>query len=403
VIPVRIVVVGGGVVGLLTAMECGRLGAEVDLVDQADLPSRLATSYDRHRVVRALHRGDAGLTRAAARAQQGWLEVERRVGARFYHRVGALTAMPPEEVPPNLALLTAAGAAGRAVSPVELATRYPRIRFPAGLAAVVEPVAGAVLADRALAVLTGWLGGQAGVRLFPRRRVVDIDDAGFLRLADGHVLAADRIVVAAGPWSRDLLPAELSRDLTLYRQSMLSYAPTPSRRAWAGVPAIPALGTAQGAWLMPPVAGTPVRLSAASACRAVTELADRVTPAHWRSQLVDHFRDLLADFDPAAVVGANDGYYLADTATGGPVLATFGDGTVWAYAACGGMSFKFAPLVAGAVADRALGRRPRRTGLDPVDRPRELAPGRRPGGYPTAATPRPGPTLPTGLARSESR
>jgi glycine/D-amino acid oxidase-like deaminating enzyme len=377
VIPVRVVVVGGGVIGLLTAMECVRAGAQVELVDQAELPSPVATSSDRHRVVRALHRGDAALTRAGARAHEAWQSVERRLGTRFYHRVGSLTALPVPEVEGNLGLLAVAGVSGQAVSAKELATRYPHLRFPAGLAAVLDPAAGAVLADRALAALTGWLRDQPEVRLYSRRRVVELDGAGFLRLADGTVLAGDRVVVAAGPWSRDLLPAALAGELTLYRQSALSYDPGPARQEWAGTPAVPVLGTVHGAWLMPPVADTPVRLSAASACRAVPELTDRQTPAHWREHLVEEFRELLAGFDPAAVVGAADGYYLADTATGGPLLATFGDGAVWAYPACGGMSFKFAPLVAGAIADRVLERPARLTGLAPVDHPRRLQPSSR--------------------------
>src|SRR5262249_60613757 len=93
----------------------------------------------------------------------------------------------------------------------------------------------------------------------------------------------------------------------------------------------PALGSAQGAWLMPPVGDAPVRLSAASACRAVPELTDRATPDHWRDHLIDQFSTLLADFDPAAVVGATDGYYLA--APAGPLLAALRGRAVLAVAA----------------------------------------------------------------------
>lgn len=368
----RVVVVGGGVIGLLTAMECVRAGAQVDLVEAADLPSPLATSYDRHRVVRALHRGDAVLTRAGARAHEAWLAVEQRLHARFYHRVGSLTAVPAAEVTSNLELLAVAGVAGQALSPEQLADRFPHLRFPHGLSAVFDPAAGAVLADRALGALTQWLRDQPGVRLYHRRRVVELDRPGAVGLADGTVLAGDRVVVAAGPYSRDLLPAGLAGELTLYRQSTLSYDPGAARQQWAGTPAIPVLGTVHGAWLIPPVADTPVRLSAASACRAVPELTDRVTSAHWRDHLVEEFRSLLTGFDPAAVVGAADGYYLAESATDGPLLATYGDGAVWAYLACGGMSFKFAPLVAGAIADRVLQRPARLTGLAPIDQPRRL-------------------------------
>jgi glycine/D-amino acid oxidase-like deaminating enzyme len=369
----RVVVIGGGIIGLLTALECILAGAQVDLVDQAGIPSPAATSYDRHRMIRALHPGDATLTRAAARAHQGWRDVEGRLGARFYHQVGALTALPAANVQPSLALLTAVGARAQALSAGELSERYPQIRFPAGSAAVVEPGAGAVLADQALTALARWLGGQPAVWLHPHRRAVEVDEAGLVRLADGGVLVGDRVVIAAGPWSRDLLPAALSGNLTLYRQSVLSYAPTPSWDAWAGMPVIPALGTPEGAWLVPPVACTPVRLSAASACRAVPEMTDSVTSGRWLDHLTGLFGALLADFDPAAVVGAADRYYLADVPNGGPMFATLGEGAVWAYAACGGMSFKFAPLIAAALADRTLGRPPRPAGLPAIDQPLRFA------------------------------
>jgi len=374
----RVVVVGAGVIGLLTAIECVRAGARVTLVDQAGIPSPAATSYDRHRVVRALHPGDPSLTSAAVRAQRGWRDVERRLGTSYYHPVGALTAMPPGAVPGSLALLAAAGAeAAYPVPPEALPARYPRIRFPAGLAAVVEPGAGVVLADRLLAALAAWLGGHPAVRLHPRRRIVGVGrdrrSRPTVRLDSGAALAGDRVILAAGPWSRDLLPAALADSLTLYRQSVLSYAPAPSRRAWAGTPAILGLG---GAWLIPPVGDTPVRLSAASACRPVPEMTDHGTDDRWRDHLVEVFGELLTGFDPAAVVEAKDAYYLADDTGEGPLLAALGPDPVWAYAACGGMSFKFAPLVARAIADRALGRPPRPTGLS-VDQPRHVATVRR--------------------------
>jgi sarcosine oxidase len=363
----RIVVVGGGVIGLLTAMECARAGARVDLLDQGGLPATSATSNDLTRVVRALHCGDAALTAAAARAHEGWLEVERRVGGRFYHRVGVLTAMPAAEVGANHAMVTAAGLPSRMVTAAGLGERYPQINFGPGRAAVFEPATGAILAREALLALARWLRGQPAVHLHPHREVVAVDGTGGVRLADGTALTGDRVVVAAGPWSRSLVPAVLATDLAMQRQTMLSYA-----AAWSGMPAVLGLGESGDAWLMPPVAGTPARLSAASACRTVPEMTDRVAPRQWRDHLVRRFAALLADFDPAAVTGAADGYYLADATSGGPLLAG-GEWPVWAYAACGGLSFKFAPLIARALADRAVGRPPRRTGLEPVDHPRRLA------------------------------
>lgn len=376
----RITVVGGGVIGLLTAIECVRAGGghEVDLVDAGPIPSPSATSNDRLRVVRALHRGTPTLTLAAAGTHAGWMDVECLVGTRFYHPTGALTAMPPQDASAELALLTTAGAKAWTLSPADLASWYPGIRFPAGSGAVLEATAGVVLADHALVAMARWLGAQSRVRLHPHRQVVAVaqsGDAGVVRFVDGDTLTADRVVVAAGPWSRELLPAGIGADLALYRQSVLSYRPATTRRDWAGVPAILGLGPDRDAWLMPsvPQSDAPMRLSAASACRPVAEMTDRVTPDEWRDHLIGVFSQLLPAFDPAAVIGSFDGFYLAERTQGGPLLAEYGDGTVLAFAACGGMSFKFAPQIARAIADRAVGAAPRPIGLDSIDRPRQLA------------------------------
>jgi sarcosine oxidase len=364
----RIVVVGAGIIGLLTAVECVRAGAAVDIIDQGDIPSPQATSHDSHRVVRALHRGDARLTRSAARLTADWLEIEHRVGGQFYHPTGVLTAMAAPDVDAALALLAGIGITAQPVRQPELPARYPHVRFPAGTAAVLEPDAGTVLADRALQDLVGWLRAGPAVRVFPRRRVAAIGETGAVHLATGGAMSADHVVVAAGPWSRDLLPAAGRGDLVLWRQTMLSYAPGPAAGGWAGTPAVLGLGERRDAWLMPPVAGRPARLSAASACRPAAEPTDPGAPAEWRDHLVTRFAALLSGFDPAGVTGATDGYYLA-AAGGGPALVGLAGGAATAYAACGGMSFKFAPTVARVLADLALGR-PRRgpTGLDALDR-----------------------------------
>ena len=384
----RITVVGGGVIGLLTAVECARAAEAsagtigdritVDLIDAGPIPSPSASSNDRLRVVRALHRGNPALTLAAAGAHAGWMAVESLVGGHFYHPAGVLTAMPAPEVLADLGLLTRAGVRAWALSPKDLAAWYPQLQFPAGSGAVLEATAGPVLADHALVALARWLSGQRTVELHPHRQAVDItgDDHGgaVIRFADGSTHRADRVVIAAGPWSRSLVPASLTGDLVLYRQTLLSYRP-PNAQRWSGMPAVIGLGPGRDAWMMPsvPHSDAPFRLSAASACRPVETMTDRAAPERWRSHLVDLFATIVDGFDPDAVVDALDGYYLSDDSTVGPLLAAYGDDAIWAYAACGGMSFKFAPLIAKAIADHALDRVAVPTGLDPIDRPHRLA------------------------------
>ncbi|MET7988317.1 FAD-dependent oxidoreductase [Streptomyces sp. NPDC005281] len=366
----RIIVVGGGVIGLLTALECSLAGAEVSVVDRGAIPNPEATSYDRHRVLRALHPGAAEAA-AAIEAHHRWAEVESRLGTPVYHRVGALTVLGPQE-PEASAAAFAELPGARRLSVGETAERFPQLRLPRGSRAVLERDGGVLLADRILAGTAEVLAARPGVRLLPHHRVTGVEAAfGLVRLADGSVLRADAVVVAAGLWSRELLGPDLSGGLTLYRQTQLMCAvPASAREVWQRTPAVPSFGTAEGAWLVPPVGGAPLKLSAAVACRPVERTGDRVAPREVQTRLVLHFTSLLNGFRAEWIERAEDSYYLADRKTHGAVLGQLGDNNAWIYAACGGSSFKFAPMIARSLAGRALGTGPRvPTGLRAVDHP----------------------------------
>jgi glycine/D-amino acid oxidase-like deaminating enzyme len=352
---VHVVVIGGGVIGLLTAVECAARGAVVSVLDQAAIPNTRGTSHDWHRIVRALHPHDAATTRRAVAAHRAWLALEEQLSTRLFVRTGALTALPPDELQDAGLILAAAGASADALGPDELTARYAHIRFPAGLSAILEADAGVVLADRALAALTAYLRAQPTVGLRPHTRAVTCDvDTGVVRCADGSVLRGDRIILAAGPWSRRLLSEELAAELTLVRQSVLfCRVPAALGAAWRSTPAITAFGDADGTWGVPPVAGTPMKLSAASTARPVDAVAGNRPPARLLDDLVKQLSRMAIGLCPSWVTGARDFYYLADATTGGSVLAPQGE-RAWAFAACGGTAFKFAPLVARSLAERAL-------------------------------------------------
>jgi len=365
---VRIVIVGGGVIGLLTAVDCVWAGHHVVVVDQANIPFAGSASYDRHRVVRGLHLGDPAATAAAVRAHHQWIGLEYRLATTFYQRTGALTALPDDTLAAARELLSRNGSRTRAVGPAELASSYPHLRFSDGMSALHESHAGVLLADRVLAACAGWLRRHPRAEVRPHRRVVGIDaDERTVWFAGGETLSGDALLVAAGPWSRALLGPDVADGLTLYRQSMLYCAvPEPDLLAWSAIPTIPSLGRG-GTWLVPPVAGTPLKLSASSACRVEAEVGDFTTPAYWRERLLAELAPSIPGLDPSWLVDSRDCYYLADTATGGPVLTVLGEGAL-AYAACGGSSFKFAPLIARSLAERLTGARPTPTGLEPLDR-----------------------------------
>jgi glycine/D-amino acid oxidase-like deaminating enzyme len=364
----RIVIVGGGIVGLMTAVESVSAGHEVVLLDQGDIPYPQATSHDQHRTVRALHMKQPAAAGPAVRAHRRWIALQRQLGVRFYARVGTLTVLPPERVPPAMDMLAAAGARADVFDPDELTSRYPHVEFPIGESAIFEPDVGVLLADRVLAACVGWLRRRPGVQLRTYSRVVEVDpDRHTVRLADGETVSGDALLLAGGPWSRELLPAQVADGLTLYRQSMLyCRVPVSDAAAWSETPAMISIGADGCAWLVPPVAGTPLKLSAGSACRAVDAIEDAGTPRQWLDLLVATFSEVIPGFRADWLIGARDGYYLAHAATDGASVAVLGERTV-SYCACGGSSFKFAPLIARALTEHLTGPEPRPKDLEAIE------------------------------------
>jgi glycine/D-amino acid oxidase-like deaminating enzyme len=371
----RIVIVGSGVIALLTAIDCVSDGHQVVVIEQGDIPFPGATSFDMHRNVRALYLGDPAATAAVVRAHYRWIGLERQLSAGFYEQVGAMTVLPAEDLPVACAMLTEAGSRARVLNPDELAARHRHLRFPAGAGAVFESCAGVLLADRLLVSCAGWLGRHPRAELRPHRRAIRVTDSATngaadgaaVQLADGEVIRGDAVLLATGPWSRALLPQDLAGELVLHRQSMIYCdVPAADAAAWRATPAIASLGREDGAWLVPPVAGTPFKVSAASACRIVAEIGDNTTPSQWRDHLVDAFTEVIPGFHAGWLVGTRDCYYLSRVRTGDPMLAVLGDRVI-SFAACGGSSFKFAPLIARSLAGRLTGGDPAPTGLRSID------------------------------------
>jgi sarcosine oxidase len=344
---VRIAIVGGGVIGLLSAVECALAGHDVWVLDQDTIPSPNATSYDHHRIVRALHIGDPAVTAAALLAYHRWIELQRILNQRFCHRVGSLSVLGRHALADGLAALLNAGAHAKVFDNGTLAHRYPHLSFVDGATAVLEEWSGVLLSNRVLAACLHWLKRQPRVALLPHHAVVRVDaEKTVVHLAGGGSIDADGVIVAAGPWSRRLVPRGMADWLVLHRQSTLYCAVPPAdRERWRHTPAIPVLGTPTGAWLVPPVAGTPLKVSANSACRVVDEIDDRCTPRRWIDHLTEVFAGIIPGFDADWVVRGRDCYYLAANTPSGQGVLTLGRRVV-AFAGCGGGAFKFAPLIA---------------------------------------------------------
>ncbi|MFJ1705012.1 FAD-dependent oxidoreductase [Kitasatospora sp. NPDC088346] len=339
----RVVVVGAGVVGLLTALECALAGHRVTVLDRGTIPDPGSSSYDQHRAIRTLVPGDPEGTRRMVAAHRRWRELETVLGTAFYRRVGVVTAWPPDRVAAVVASAAEAGVEVTRLDPAGL----PHLGFPAGATGVRETRAGVLLARRVLRAAARWLAAHPAVVLRPHCAVTAVDPrSGRVELAGGEVLSADLVLVAAGPWGRELV----GRPVVLHRQTMLYLRP-PDRLArwWRTAPAAGGLGADGRAWAVPPGGGTLLKISSDAVCRevAAADCADE-DQAPWAERLA--LAGVLPDVGRYTVVAARACHYTTDAETGGAQLARLGP-AVWARAACGGTGFASAPLVAGRIVD----------------------------------------------------
>ncbi len=206
----RVTVIGGGIVGLMTAYYAAPLGARVTVLERTRVGDPATASYALTRSVRQDYL-DAHYASLAAAARGLWLELQQRSGRRLLADCGCLN-LASSSVTPDLAatygartfkVLAELGLRCEALDHQQLAARYPQFRADAGWldvdagyadVAVVTQVLTEALRERGVTI-------AEGVRVQSVRR----DDGRWqVDTAEGSVVS-DAVVIAAGLGTNDVL------------------------------------------------------------------------------------------------------------------------------------------------------------------------------------------------------
>jgi sarcosine oxidase len=226
----KVVIVGGGTFGASLAWWLAGRGDEVVLVDQFEPGDARATSGGETRLIRCSHGADADYTAMARRARTLWRELERESGTDlltesgvswFAHREDGWEAESEQT-------LDALDIPTERWSVEDAAKRFPSFRGDDLTWILHEPEAGVLRAQKAVQTLAEQA-AQRGARIVRSRAVPDGDR---VRLGDGGVLEADRIVWSCGGWLAGLFPEHVKLRVT--QQELFFFEGGP---AWRDTPA----------------------------------------------------------------------------------------------------------------------------------------------------------------------
>jgi sarcosine oxidase len=352
----RVIVVGAGVVGLSAAWALLRAGHRPVVVDQGPIPNPLASSSDRHRLIRLAHSADDGRGRIIHEAYAAWDRLWADLGRSHYLETGMLmTAREPGDWAVSCrAAFERDGVAHEVWDRQTLAARCPHLLLTDGDWGLYTATGGALLADRILADLAMLL-RERGAELVPHAPAEAVEPARpVVRLRDGRRLGGDAVVLAAGAWSGALLPA-LAPSLEPRRAVVLYLVPPPDLAAgWAGSPSLLDLGGPSDLYVVPPLRGLPLKFGAGLHSRPCDPSRSRTLERDEPESLLAHLRPFVRGLDRYAVVEARvcytchtpDDRFAAGALAGGPVVYATG---------CCGQMFKFGAVVGERLAAAATG------------------------------------------------
>ena len=346
----HVVVVGGGIAGLSTAWSLVKRGIQVTLVEQSDvIPNPLSASGDQHRIIRRAYGGLGGYQSRIDEAYEAWDELWSDIGEKLLVDTGFLlvSQTPGDEADVYHNGLIKAGYPVDDVAAEQLEAEYPFLDSGAIRRIGYSPEGGVLLCRRIADGILRWL-KREGAMVIAGARAEELDNgSGTVVLSDGRSVHADRIVVTAGAWVLGLLP-ELEGTLTPYRTAVAYLSPPEDLRdAWEKSPVILDVGGKVDGYILPPVAGTGLKVGAGIHKRRSDPDADRDAEPEEGLRIRDYFAPPLARIGE---YGVEEVRTCAYTFTSDEHFFVKSEDRLVVVSACSGHGYKFGAAVGRRIA-----------------------------------------------------
>jgi len=200
-----VVVIGLGVIGLSTAGALARRGNTVVGIDRWGSGHPVTSSTGASRSIRVAY-DDERYVRLAREAFEGWRRLEASQGVSLLVETGQIDLGPDGKLDALAVAMRAAGVPFDELDASGIRGRFPELATRAGERALFHPEGGTVLADAAMRALTADAVGAGAALSMPERCIAIETVADEVKVVtDLRTVRAARVVIAAGPWSGELL------------------------------------------------------------------------------------------------------------------------------------------------------------------------------------------------------
>lgn len=241
-----VIVVGAGVFGIWAAEKLHREGKRVAIIDAVHPAHSGASSGGESRVIRSGY-GDVEIyTEWASHSLKEWRELSLRAKLPLYHQSGVLWLHKDGDpyVDNSIQLFDKLNIRYQRFNSKELMKRYPVMRTAADEHGLYEPVAGALMARRAVQTLATELQSQGVTFIQDRVKPITVEQAqngalNSIKTETGTELFAEQFVIACGPWLDKICPQAMTDRLFVTRQEIVYFAGGPRLTelpVWADLP-----------------------------------------------------------------------------------------------------------------------------------------------------------------------
>ncbi|MEX0808358.1 MAG: FAD-dependent oxidoreductase [Dongiaceae bacterium] len=346
----KVVIVGGGIVGLSAAWALVRAGHQPVVLEQDTVPNPLGSSYDEHRMTRLFYPEPTGYGAMVPEAMAAYETLWGDLGERLYRETGilGLSRASGDWIDAAMPQIERDGYRFERLTAKRLARRWPFLDTSGVAYGVFMQQGGVLFAERIVRALALKLGD----RLRAQTPVIALDPgSSAARLDDGTLVSGDALIVAAGPWIGRLVPQLAARSRSYRQVAVYLDAPLKFRAAWNEAPAIVDFGGAGDIYAFPSADRTRIKIASGEYRRPGEPDMDRAVDPEEAAIIRERYRGRLIDLDGYTTIGTRSCCYTM-TEDHRFIAERIGENAV-AISPCSGHGFKFGAILglklAGAV------------------------------------------------------